>query len=72
LVLKETSKNAQQLNKNYNEILKMPFIFNLHVVPTVRRLCLSSLSRHDIVRCEREVVKRVKKTTSVPETKKNE
>jgi hypothetical protein len=49
----------------------MPFIFNLHVVSTVRRRCRSSLSWYDVVRCKREVIKQVKKTTSIPETKKN-
>jgi hypothetical protein len=34
LALKETSNSTNQLkkNENYNEILKKPFIFNLHIV----------------------------------------
>jgi hypothetical protein len=38
-------------------------------VSTARRRCRSSLSRSDIVSCGWEVVERVKKTISVPETK---
>jgi hypothetical protein len=57
-------------NKNYNEILEKPFIFNLQTVTTVHRCCRSSLCRTDVVGCGREVVERVKKTTSVPKTKK--
>jgi hypothetical protein len=34
--------------------------------------CSSSLSRPGVVDCEREVAERVKKTTSVPETKNKE
>jgi hypothetical protein len=41
-------------------------------VSTARRRCRSSLSRPDIVGCGQEVTERVKKTTSVLETKKNE
>jgi hypothetical protein len=37
---------------------------------TARRRCRSSLSRSDVVGCEREVAERVKNTTSVSETKK--
>jgi hypothetical protein len=37
-----------------------------------RRHCRSSLSRPDVVGCEREVAERVKKTISVPKTKKKE
>jgi hypothetical protein len=59
-------------NKNYNEILEMPFVFNLQTVSTACCRCRSSLSRPDIVGCEREVAERVKKTTSVPEAKKKE
>jgi hypothetical protein len=74
LALKETSNSTKHLNKNenYNEILEMPFVFNLKTVSTARRRCRSSLSRPDIVGCVWEVVERVKKTTSVPETKKKE
>jgi hypothetical protein len=39
---------------------------------TARRRCRSSLSRLDVVGCGREVVERVKKTTSVPKMKKKE
>jgi hypothetical protein len=59
-------------NENYNEILKNPFIFNLQTVSTAHHCCRSSLSRPDIVGCEREVAKRVNKTTSAPKTKKKE
>jgi hypothetical protein len=48
----------------------MSFIFNLHTVPIGRCRCLSSRSRHDLVDCERKVVERSQKATSVPETKK--
>ena len=50
----------------------MPFVFNLQTVSTTRRRYHSSLSRLDVVDCGREVAERVKKTTSVPETKKKE
>jgi hypothetical protein len=59
-------------NKNYNEILEKTFIFNLQTVSTTRRRCRSSLSRPDVVGCGREVIERVKKTTSVLKTKKKE
>ena len=44
LVLKETPNNRKHLNKNknYNEILEMPFVFNLQTVSTARRRCRSS------------------------------
>jgi hypothetical protein len=41
-------------------------------VSTARRRCRSSLSRLDIVDYRREVAERVKKTTSILETKKKE
>jgi hypothetical protein len=41
-------------------------------VSTARHRCRSSLSRPDVVGCGQEVAERVKKTTSVPETKKKE
>jgi hypothetical protein len=74
LSLKETRNNTKHLkkNKNYNEILEKPFIFNLQTVSTARRHCRSSLSWPDVVGCGREVAERVKKTTSVPKTKKKE
>jgi hypothetical protein len=74
LALKETSNSTKhsKKNRNYNEILAKPFIFNLQIVSTARRHCRSSLSRPDVVGCGREVAERVKKTTSVPKTKKNE
>jgi hypothetical protein len=53
-------------NKNYNEILQKPLIFNLQTVSTVHHRC------PDVVGCRREVAEQVKKTTSVPETKKEE
>jgi hypothetical protein len=67
LALKETTNITKHLkkNKNYNEILENPFIFNLQTVLMVRR-CHSSLSRPDVVGCGREVAKRVKKTTFIP------
>jgi hypothetical protein len=72
LALKETTNSTKhpKKNVNYNEILEKPFIFNLQTVSTVRRRCRSSLSQPDVVGCGREVVEQVKKTTSVPETKK--
>jgi hypothetical protein len=74
LTLKETTNSTKHLkkNKNYNEILEKPFIFNFQTVSTVRRCYRSSLSRPDVVGCGREVAKRVKKTTYVPKTKKKE
>jgi hypothetical protein len=53
-------------------ILEKPFNFNLQTVSTVHRRCRSSLSRHDVVGCGREVAERVKKTTSVPKTMKKD
>jgi hypothetical protein len=50
----------------------MPFVFNLQTVSTARHRCRSSQSRPDVVVCGREVAERVKKTTSVPETKTKE
>jgi hypothetical protein len=41
-------------------------------VSTARRRCRSFLNRPDVVDCGREVAKRIKKTTSVPKTKKKE
>jgi hypothetical protein len=72
MALKEITNSTKhpKKNKNYNEILEKPFIFNLHTVSMARRR--SSLSRHDVVGCGQEVAERVKKTTSVPETKKKE
>jgi hypothetical protein len=74
LELEETTKSTKHLkkNENYNKIFEKPFIFNLQTVSTVRRRCRSSLSRPDIVGCGREVVERVKKTTSVPKMNKKE
>jgi hypothetical protein len=48
----------------------MSFIFNLHTVPIGCCRCLSSWSRHDLVGCERKVVERSQKATSIPEMKK--
>ena len=74
MALKETANSTKQLkkNENYNEILEKPFIFNLQTVSTARRRCRSSLSRPDVVGCRREVAEWVKKTTSVPGTKKKD
>jgi hypothetical protein len=74
LALKETTNSTKYLkkNENYNEILEKPLIFNLQTVSTARHRCRSSLSRPDIVGCGWEVAERVKKTTSVPKTKKKE
>jgi hypothetical protein len=74
LVLKETTNSTKHLKKNkiYNKIIEKPFILNLQTVSTARRCCSSSLSRPDVLDYRREVAERVKKTTSVPETKKNE
>jgi hypothetical protein len=67
LALKETTKSTKnpKENENYNEIFDK-------TVSTARRRCRSSLSRPDVVGCGREVAEWVKKTTSVPETKKKE
>jgi hypothetical protein len=72
LALKETTNGTKHLkkNENCNEILEKPFIFNLQTVSTARRRCRSSLSQPDVVGCGREVAERIKKTTSVPKTKK--
>jgi hypothetical protein len=74
LALKKTTNSTKhpKKNKNYNEILEKPFIFNLQTVSTTRRRCRSFLSRPDVVGCEWEVAKGVKKTTSVPKMKKKE
>jgi hypothetical protein len=74
LALKETTNSTKHLkkNENYNEILEKPLIFNLQTVSTARHRCCSSLSRPDIVGCGWKVAKWVKKTTSVPKTKKKE
>jgi hypothetical protein len=74
LTLKETPNSTKHLkkNENYNEILEKPFIFNLQTVSMARHHCRSSLSRPDVVGCGRDVAERVKKTTSVPKTKKKE
>jgi hypothetical protein len=74
LALKQTTNSTKhpKKNKNYSEILEKPFIFNLQTVFTARRHCRSSLSRLDVVGCGWEVTEWVKKTTSVPETKKKE
>jgi hypothetical protein len=68
LALKETSNSTKHLkkNKNYNEILENPFIFNLQTLSMARRRCRYSLSRLDVVGCGREVAEPVKKTTSIP------
>jgi hypothetical protein len=70
--LKETPNSTKhpKKNKNYNEILEKPFIFNLQIVSTARRRCRSSLSQPDVVGCGQEVAEWVMKTTSVSETKK--
>jgi hypothetical protein len=74
LALKETMNSIEhpKKNKNYNEILEKPFIFNLQTVSTARRRCRSSLSRPDVVGCGPEIVEWVKKTTSILKTKKKE
>jgi hypothetical protein len=74
LALKEIPNSTKHLkkNKNYNEILEKPFIFNLQTMSTARRRCRSSLRRPDIVGCGREVAERVKKTTCILKTKKKE
>jgi hypothetical protein len=74
LALKETLNSTKHLkkNENYNKILEKPFIFNLQTVSTARRRCRSFLSRPDVIDCGREVAERVKKTTFVPKTKKEE
>jgi hypothetical protein len=57
LALKETPSSPKQpkKNKNYNEILEKPFIFNLQTVSTTCRRCRSFRSRPDVVGCGREV-----------------
>jgi hypothetical protein len=57
-------------NKNYNEILEQPFIFNLDTVSTARHRRRFSPNRPAVVDCGWEVAERVKKTTSVMEMKK--
>jgi hypothetical protein len=59
-------------NENYNEILEKPFILNPQTVSTVRRRYRSSLSRPAVVDCGWKVTERIKKATSVSETKKKE
>jgi hypothetical protein len=55
LALKETPNSTKhpKKNENYNEIFEKSFIFNLQTVSTARRRCRSSLSRLDVVGCER-------------------
>jgi hypothetical protein len=74
LALKETSNSIThpKKNKNYNEILKKTFIFNLPTVSTVCRRFHSFPSWLDVVGCRQKVTEWVKKTTSVLETKKKE
>jgi hypothetical protein len=74
LPLKETMNRTKhpKKNENYNEIIKKSFIFNLQTVSMVCRRCRSSLSRLGVVGCGREVAERVKKNTSVPNTKKKD
>jgi hypothetical protein len=74
LALKETTNSTKhsKKNKNYNEILEKPFIFNLQTMSTARHRCRSSLSSPDAVGCGWEVIERVKKTTSALKTKKKE
>jgi hypothetical protein len=74
LALKETTNNTKhpKKNENYNEILEKPFIFNLQTMSMGRHRCHSSRSRPDVVGYGREVIERVKKTTSIPKTKKSE
>jgi hypothetical protein len=74
LALKETLNCTKHLKKNekYNKILEKPFIFNLQTVSMARCRCRSFLSRPDVIDCGQEVTEQVKKTTSVPKTKKKE
>jgi hypothetical protein len=74
LALKETRNSTKHPKKNkyYNEILEKPFIFNLQTMSTARRRFRSFPSRPYVDGCGREVAERVKKTTSVPKTKKKE
>jgi hypothetical protein len=73
LILKITNSiKHSKKNKNYNEIFEKSFIFNIQIVSMARHRCCSSLSRPNVVGCEREVAKRVKKTTFVLEMKKKE
>jgi hypothetical protein len=73
LALKETTNSTKhKKNENYNKIVEKPFIFNLQTVSTAQRRCRFSLSRPDVVGCGREVAEWIKKTTSVPKTKKKE
>jgi hypothetical protein len=62
--LREIPNTTNHLNKNKN--------YNLPTVSMARRHCCSSLSQLDVVRCGQEVAERVKKSTSIPETKKKE
>jgi hypothetical protein len=74
IIIINYTPDIKHLEKNeiYNEILEKPFIFNLQTVSMARRCCRSSLSQPDVVGCGREVAERIKKTTSVPDTKKKE
>jgi poly-beta-hydroxyalkanoate depolymerase len=72
LLLKETTNNTKHLkiNENYNKILEKPFNFNLQTVSTACRR--SSLNRPNVVGCRRKVTERIKKTISIPKTKKKD
>jgi hypothetical protein len=72
LKIYQTVQSTSRKNKNHNEILENPFIFNHQTVSTVGRRCRSSLSWPDVVGCRREVAEWVKKTTSASKTKKKE
>jgi hypothetical protein len=63
LTLRATSNNIKHSNKNknYNEVLETPFLFNLRTVSMARRRCNSCLSRPDAVSCGREVTERAKR-----------
>jgi hypothetical protein len=72
LALKERSNITKhsKKNENYNEILEKPLSSTSRSCQ--RRLCRSFLSRPNVVGCGREVAEWVKKTASVPKTKKKE
>jgi hypothetical protein len=72
LVLREISNSTKHINKkkNYNQILKMYFVFNLQTVSTSRRR--SSLSRPDIIGCRWKFTELVRKTTSFLEMRMEE
>jgi hypothetical protein len=74
LALKKTLNSTKhpKKNKDYNEILRNPPSSTSRPCRRRAAAAVLSLSWPDVVSCGRKVAERVKKTTSVPKTKKKE